>query len=92
MGKSQYGKCYWHENNARCDLCQMPIRDRHMIDGLVKETYEVACMCALCHQSKGSGFGVGEWQLYTRLTNFRFIQTLGFTPDQLGEDGDDVDF
>ncbi|MBE2246971.1 MAG: hypothetical protein IAE67_06905 [Candidatus Competibacteraceae bacterium] len=41
---------------------------------------------------KRKRFGVGEWQLYTRLTNFRFIQTLGFTPDQLGEDGDDVDF
>jgi mono/diheme cytochrome c family protein len=50
-------------------------------------------MCAACHQAKGSGFGEGKGQLYTRLTNGQFLQTYGFTSYQLDEiiEGNDDD-
>jgi hypothetical protein len=85
---------YWHDDNCICDLCNKEIKSRHMIDGLVRgTTYEFACMCAACHQAKGSGFGEGKGQLYTRLTNGQFLQTYGFTSYQLDEinEGNDDD-
>ncbi|GDX48172.1 MAG: hypothetical protein KJS45_09795 [Bacteroidetes bacterium] len=83
---------YWHDTNCICDLCNSEITGRHMIDGLVYGTmYEFACMCATCHHAKGSGFGEGKGQLYTRLNDGQFILTYGFTSYQLEEIGDDND-
>ena len=83
---------YWHESKTTCDFCKKVITGRHMIDGLVKGTpFEFACMCATCHQARGSGFGEGKGQLYTRLTNGSFLMTFGFTPDQLEEFNDSYD-
>ena len=77
---------YWHESKSKCDFCKKSILGRHLIDGLVKGTpFEFACMCPTCHQARGSGFGEGKGQLYTRLTNGQFLQTFGFSSDELAE-------
>lgn len=74
---------YWLSGANTCEFCEQPF-GRHMIDGLVKGMgLRFALMCAPCHSFRGSGFGEGKGQLYTRLDDGRFIQTFGFTPVQL---------
>ena len=54
------------------------------------KTYtEFALMCPKCHQAKGSGFGDGKGQLYTKIEQCKWLMTYGFPKDEEDEDEDD---
>ena len=77
---------YWHEDSCKCDICKSTIGGRHMIDGKLANSFEFALMCPRCHKERGSGFGEGKGQLYTKLINLKWLLTFGFTDHQLGKD------
>ena len=83
--------CYWFEDDCICNLCDCKIIGRHMIDGILSNSYEFALMCPDCHRRKGNGFGVGKGQLYTKLKNGKWLQTLGFLDEQIKEVEDNFD-
>lgn len=82
---------YWFENNCTCDFCHNTITGRHMIDGAVGDGFQFALMCPNCHKIRGNGFGAGKGQLYTKLLDGQWLQTFGFTQDQLEMCEEEVD-
>jgi hypothetical protein len=74
---------YWCEEDCTCDFCRRKITGRHMIDGVVGDSFQFALMCPQCHKVRGNGFGSGKGQLYTKLSDGQWLQTFGFTQDQL---------
>lgn len=80
---------YWHEDKTTCDICKVKITGRHMIDGKLHGVAEFALMCPKCHQAKGSGFGDGKGQLYTKIEQGKWLMTYGFPEDEEDEEDDD---
>ncbi len=77
---------YWHEDKTTCDICKIKITGRHMIDGKLHGVAEFALMCPKCHQAKGSGFGDGKGQLYTKIEQGKWLMTYGFPKDEEDDD------
>jgi hypothetical protein len=82
--------CYWDETSVAkdyfCDLCNSKIIGRHLIDSKLCDSNTWALMCPTCHTLKGSGFGEGKGQLYTRTVDNKWLLTQGFTLYQLMSD------
>lgn len=48
---------------TRCDLCEQPIL-RSFVDGRVRRAGVWGHLCLSCHETDGSGLGVGRGQRY----------------------------
>ena len=69
-----------------CDICNTQIAGRHLIDGLLRNTNNMwATMCPQCYSVKGSGFGEGKGQLYSKTDEGKWLMTSGFTAYHLSE-------
>ncbi len=77
---------YWSEDDCVCDICNAKISGRHMIDGIVYNSFEFALMCPFCHYTKGDGFGEGKGQLYTKTNDNQWLLTYGFPSNDNNED------
>jgi hypothetical protein len=77
--------CYWQQDVCYCDFCKKQITGRHLIDGVLSDSYDFALMCPKCHKDRGDGFGEGKGQLYTRTRSGKWLLSFGFISDQIME-------
>jgi hypothetical protein len=86
-------KCYLNslgnKVDYQCDLCESKIVGRHLIDGKLRYSDMWAIMCPTCFSTKGSWFGIGVGQLYSKTDKDKWLLTCGFTADQLSDNEDD---
>ncbi|MEI8048514.1 MAG: hypothetical protein WCI92_14115 [Bacteroidota bacterium] len=80
--KAQEVRCFWWDDNCKCDICKKQLSGRHMIDGKLRNSFEFGLMCASCHNTVGDGFGEGKGQLYTHLIDGQWIMTFGFSENE----------
>lgn len=76
---------YWSGDLKDCNICHRDFKSvKFMIDGSI-EGGPWACMCSLCFTHLGTGFGVGNGQLYEH-THEGWLQTAGGFPPESEED------
>lgn len=72
---------YFSYNN--CDICGIDLSTKkYFIDGKVKTEFVWALMCANCFEKEGEAIRWGKGQLYTQLTNGKWLLTAGFPPEE----------